>query len=94
MESAKSKAIEVATEDFNKAKTLAKDAANSGAYIYPIKVSDPETLAYKNGLTWFQGIFYFLSHRSLWKPLLSRLVPTMTLSVGSYKQHLSTSSSS
>lgn len=29
-----------------------------------------------------QGIFYFLSHRSLWKPLLSKLVPTMSLSVG------------
>lgn len=29
-----------------------------------------------------QGIFYFLSHRSLWKPLLSKLAPTMTLSVG------------
>ncbi|KAH8601780.1 hypothetical protein B0O99DRAFT_200420 [Bisporella sp. PMI_857] len=29
-----------------------------------------------------KGIFYFLSHRSLWKPLLSKLIPTMTLSVG------------
>lgn len=27
-----------------------------------------------------QGIFYFLSHRSLWKPLLTKLVPTMSLS--------------
>jgi len=30
----------------------------------------------------YQGIFYFLSHRTLWKPLLSKLAPTMTLSVG------------
>ncbi|KAN0106275.1 hypothetical protein V8E51_009151 [Hyaloscypha variabilis] len=29
-----------------------------------------------------KGIFYFLSHRTLWKPLLSKLAPTMTLSVG------------
>jgi hypothetical protein len=29
-----------------------------------------------------QGIFYFLSHRALWKPLLSKLAPTMTLSLG------------
>jgi len=29
-----------------------------------------------------KGIFYFLTHRSLWKPLLSKLVPTMSLSVG------------
>lgn len=28
-----------------------------------------------------QGIYYFVSHRSLWKPLLSKLVPTMSLSV-------------
>lgn len=29
-----------------------------------------------------QGIFYFVSHRTLWKPFLSKLAPTMTLSVG------------
>jgi len=29
-----------------------------------------------------QGIVYFVSHRALWKPLLSRLAPTLTLSVG------------
>ena len=29
-----------------------------------------------------QGIFYFLTHRSLWKPLLSKLAPTMTLGLG------------
>ncbi|CAL3968014.1 unnamed protein product [Diplocarpon coronariae] len=28
-----------------------------------------------------KGVFYFVSHRSLWKPLLSKLVPTMSLSV-------------
>ncbi|TVY14306.1 Outer spore wall protein LDS1 [Lachnellula arida] len=65
IDSAKTKAKEVAVEDFNKAKALAQSAARSGAYLYPIK-----------------GIFYFLSHRTLWKPLLSKLVPTMTLSVG------------
>ncbi|KAI1917374.1 hypothetical protein LOZ39_000366 [Ophidiomyces ophidiicola] len=29
----------------------------------------------------FQGIIYFLTHRSLWKPLLSSLAPTVTLSI-------------
>ena len=29
-----------------------------------------------------QGIFYFASHRALWKPFLSKLVPTLTLSAG------------
>ncbi|TVY65718.1 Outer spore wall protein RRT8 [Lachnellula suecica] len=65
VDNARTKAKEVAVEDFNKAKALAQSAAKSGAYLYPIK-----------------GIFYFLSHRSLWKPLLSKLVPTMTVSVG------------
>lgn len=29
-----------------------------------------------------KGIFYFATHRSLWRPFLSRLVPTLSLSVG------------
>ncbi|KAB8303012.1 hypothetical protein EYC80_006317 [Monilinia laxa] len=63
IEKAGVKAKEVAKEDFDKAKKLARSAAISGAYLYPIK-----------------GIFYFLSHRTLWKPLLSKLVPTLSLS--------------
>ncbi|KAA8576148.1 hypothetical protein EYC84_006303 [Monilinia fructicola] len=63
IEKASVKAKEVAKEDFDKAKELARSAAISGAYLYPIK-----------------GIFYFLSHRALWKPLLSKLVPTLSLS--------------
>lgn len=29
-----------------------------------------------------QGIFYFATHRALWKPFLEKLVPTLMLSVG------------
>lgn len=29
-----------------------------------------------------KGIFYLLNHRCLWKPMLSKLAPTMTLSIG------------
>ncbi|KAF6233588.1 hypothetical protein HO173_008145 [Letharia columbiana] len=29
-----------------------------------------------------KGIYYFLSHRSLWKPLTTKLAPTMTLGLG------------
>ncbi|KAI9650685.1 hypothetical protein NHQ30_000707 [Ciborinia camelliae] len=64
MEKAGAKAKEVAKEDFDKAKELARSAAISGAYLYPIK-----------------GILYFLTHRTLWGPLLSKLVPTLSLSV-------------
>ncbi|KAF8539160.1 hypothetical protein BDD12DRAFT_738168 [Trichophaea hybrida] len=30
----------------------------------------------------FKGILYFVTHRQLWKPLTSRLLPLLTLSVG------------
>ncbi|KAI9718007.1 MAG: hypothetical protein M1828_006997 [Chrysothrix sp. TS-e1954] len=30
----------------------------------------------------FRGILYFLSHRDLWKPLSTRIAPTLTLGVG------------
>ncbi|MCJ1309272.1 hypothetical protein MMC25_002931 [Agyrium rufum] len=29
-----------------------------------------------------RGIVYFVSHRSLWKPLMSRLIPTLSLGLG------------
>jgi hypothetical protein len=29
-----------------------------------------------------QGIYYFASHRSLWSPLMHKLVPTLTLGLG------------
>lgn len=30
----------------------------------------------------FRGILYFVSHRNLWKPLISKLTPTLTLGLG------------
>lgn len=33
-------------------------------------------------LTFAQGIVYFVSHRALWKPFMSKLGPTLTLSAG------------
>jgi len=65
VESVKQKASEVANEDFQKYRALAKDAINSHAYLYPL-----------------HGIFFFATHSALWKPLISRLIPTMSLSVG------------
>lgn len=35
-----------------------------------------------SSLTFAQGVAYFVSHRALWKPFLSKLGPTLTLSVG------------
>jgi len=29
-----------------------------------------------------KGVLYFISHKALWKPLISRLTPTLTLSLG------------
>ncbi|KAI6089366.1 hypothetical protein F4821DRAFT_231846 [Hypoxylon rubiginosum] len=59
------KAQEVAKEDYEKARVLLSDAANSGAYLYP-----------------FKGIYYFMTHRSLWKPFYSRILPTLGLTAG------------
>jgi len=56
---------EVAKEDFDQAKELARDALRSAAYLYP-----------------FKGIAYFFTHRTLWKPLASKLVPTLSLGLG------------
>jgi Etoposide-induced protein 2.4 (EI24) len=33
-------------------------------------------------VNWWEGLYYFAAHRSLWKPLTSRLASTLTLSVG------------
>jgi hypothetical protein len=64
LDKVKAKAKEVAKEDFDRAASVAKSAARSGAYLYPIR-----------------GIIYFLTHRELWRPLASKLIPTLTLSV-------------
>jgi len=65
IDNAKTRAKEVAIEDYNKGKELVTSAAKSGAYLYPLK-----------------GFIYFFTHRSLWKPLASKLIPTLTLSAG------------
>ncbi|KAI9819116.1 MAG: hypothetical protein M1827_007272 [Pycnora praestabilis] len=59
------KVKETAVEEFDRVKSLTKDAARSGAYLYPLR-----------------GIVYFLSHRDLWKPLMTKLTPTLTLGLG------------
>jgi len=48
------------------------------------KVKGLATSAAKSGAYLYpiKGIFYYLSHRSLWKPLLSKLAPTVILSLG------------
>jgi len=56
---------EVAKEDFDQAKELARDAIRSAAYLYPIK-----------------GIAYFFTHRTLWKPLAAKFIPTISLGLG------------
>ncbi|KAG9241008.1 hypothetical protein BJ878DRAFT_545671 [Calycina marina] len=60
----------------NKAKEVAIEDFNKAKYL--------ATSASKSGAYLYpiKGIFYFISHRSLWKPLLSKLIPTMSLSLG------------
>lgn len=72
-------------EDFDKARVLVTDAAKSGSYLYPVKVRQPRVTAPPQTdlcqLTRTQGIVYFFSHRSLWKPFWEKLGPTLALSV-------------
>lgn len=42
----KDRVKEVASEEFEQAKILAKDAVQSGAYLYPIKVRSSSEVAY------------------------------------------------
>ncbi|KAI9833350.1 MAG: hypothetical protein M1819_003745 [Sarea resinae] len=58
------KVKETVSEEAQRVKLLATDAARSGAYLYPLK-----------------GIAYFISHRSLWQPLVSKLAPSVGLGV-------------
>ncbi|KZZ93241.1 hypothetical protein AAL_05626 [Moelleriella libera RCEF 2490] len=61
-------------EDFGKAKGVAYEALRSRAYLWSRNGADK--LANR------QGIFYFLSHRSLWKPFTSKLGQLITVSAG------------
>jgi len=45
-------------------------------------LNDGDTIKCQVANNGYQGIFYFLSHRSLWKPLISKLAPTITLGLG------------
>lgn len=59
----------------NKAKEVAVEDFN--------KAKDLATAAVKSGSYIYpiKGIVYFLTHRTLWKPLFSQLVPTLSLSL-------------
>ncbi|KAH8884312.1 hypothetical protein GQ53DRAFT_786371 [Thozetella sp. PMI_491] len=70
VDSVSQKAQEVAKEDYDKARILISDAAKSSKKRRCTHV------------VCTQGIFYFVAHRSLWKPLLSRLAPMLSLSTG------------
>lgn len=50
----------------------------------PYQGTSSQTQTPSSGVSSFtrQGIIYFLSHRSLWKPLMSKLAPMITTGVG------------
>ncbi|KAF5231798.1 hypothetical protein FANTH_13236 [Fusarium anthophilum] len=80
------KAQEVFKEDYAQAREHVASAAKSRSYLYPIKVQEPSSCAPERSLAnaarLEQGIFYFISHRSLWKPFISKLGPLVLLSTG------------
>jgi hypothetical protein len=76
------KVKEVAVEEFEQARIIATDAVKSGAYLYPIKVSTHTFHGTTAILILVQGIVYFFTHRSLWRPLAEKLIPTVSLGLG------------
>ncbi|GAM41317.1 hypothetical protein TCE0_042f14351 [Talaromyces pinophilus] len=75
----------VAKSEIQRISSLTFSALKSGAYLYPFKVlllSSPPLPHQVYIANSDQGIIYLLSHRTLWAPLRSRLLPTLALGVG------------
>lgn len=79
------KSKEVILDEAKSIYASAQDVGKSGAYLYPFKVSfRPITirlsiLSLTSASLFFQGIFYFLTHKGLWGPFVSRLGRTIVL---------------
>jgi hypothetical protein len=71
---------EVAKEDADRLKHLTMQAVQSRAYLYPFKACSFATLACYIA-DQQQGLFFFATHRELWRPLMAKLVPTVTTGV-------------
>ena len=59
---------------------LAHISIPSGSVWHP-RFRQPEA-AYIANTEYIKGIAYFISHRALWKPLTTKLIPTLTLGLG------------
>ncbi|KAK0306285.1 hypothetical protein LTR54_015993 [Friedmanniomyces endolithicus] len=68
------KVKETALEEVQRARQIAEEGARSGAYLYPLKARPLCSAT--------TGMYYFATHKDLYKPLLSRLVPSLTLGAG------------
>lgn len=75
------KVKEVVKEEAVRIKTETQNAVQSGGYLYPFRVRKNTSIV-EDRADLLQGIFYFFTHRSLWKPLLNKLAPTITLGIG------------
>lgn len=67
------------------AQDVAHDVARSGAYLYPFKVpptSLPPSTTQRQANNGAKGLIYFATHKSLWRPFLSRASQTITLGLG------------
>jgi len=78
---------ETALEEAEKIKRLTVEAVKSRAYLYPLKVFRFLSHTLINGIDVSltrpkKGIYYFLAHRSLWKPFVSKVTPTFTTGIG------------
>ncbi|KAK5742387.1 hypothetical protein LTR17_003400 [Elasticomyces elasticus] len=65
------KVKEVAEHEVQRVREIAEEGARSGAYLYPLKARLKS-----------DGIYYFATHKDLYKPLLSKLAPTLGIGAG------------
>lgn len=79
-----SKVVDTAKHEVEHVVHVAEEGAKSGAYLYPIRVCSVQPLKprYKDANKHAKGIYYFASHKDLYKPMLSRLTPTLGLGLG------------
>jgi hypothetical protein len=68
----KERVTHVVREEAEQIRAVGTDAVKSQAYLYPIKVILQCLGA--NLLLTHQGVFYFVSHPDLWKPLKSKML--------------------
>ena len=80
--STSAKIKETAQQEAQRVREIAEEGAKSGAYLYPLKVKACACECDEQEIDQHRASTTFATHKDLYKPLLSRLAPTLTLGAG------------